>query len=425
MKDNLIWTQENIRYQGTDLYEKITAQVKLIIEKNKIPADGKSTKFPLISDAIKKHTGLNIVVSTERMFPAYNAYVYTPLIHLKNNNNFVGMYFQEDAKLNKKIDGLKSTVDIKKGMVTGYFSELKSDVHISSAIIFSGEFTPDEVAAIILHEVGHVFTMCFYINHVIRGAYLSSFASKEILGAKTDNERRVALTTLNTVTKDKRLKDLLDSGQLEDSDKLVTQVVLDHSIQEIRSETGTVNYDYRVVEQVADHFAAMHGASYALVTGLIKIHKLSGDNVSQNFTQYYLGQIALCVGALGLVAVGAAIGNPVIPIWIGTVLVISTLVSITTNEQYDGFERRIEVLRRDTIEALKDRTLDKSDKDELLDKIKSIEFYQSQLKQYPSIFSLAVYTISKKKRDLAKEIKSQSLIEELINNDLFVKSAKF
>ena len=213
-----------------------------------------------------------------------------------------------------------------------------------------------------------------------------------------------------------------------------------------RSDTGFSAYEHRSCEQVADQFAVKFGAGRDLASGLNKMLKgsysqiprsafiimeildllwLAFDAFRAGFTGAALGTMAGLGGAQtlgGLILAGVMF----IPVVILLKLAITYLTFNSVKGKYDGGKERLILIKRTIVDSLKDRDLPPGVKEkliadaELVDKLAS-DLYEDRL----GIFEwIVMNTHPSRIRDRKNELVFKD-IENLLTNDLFLRSAQF
>ena len=183
-----------------------------------------------LSDIIKHHTGLSVKIEYNNAWNDFSIEV--PIID-KNNilipSRFIGKQdnsnFIETINNSDKI--IKGTIDINNGKVTGVFSELESLLNLPDWGIFTNLLNADETAAIVLHELGHLFTFFELITRTLRTNQALSSISNALIFADSPKKREVIFATAK-----KALKiSTLDTESLSEiKDSVISETIIISSI---------------------------------------------------------------------------------------------------------------------------------------------------------------------------------------------------
>jgi len=224
-----------------------------------------------LADIIKSFTGMSVHVQFSKL-----ATHMVPLDVKANNiliNKAVRKWFTNSvgmAAINAGKGTTSILVDLEKGKITGALTEYRFTLNIGTEVM-NGKFTTGELAAIILHEVGHAFTYLEYIVRAITTNQVMEGVAKELAGTNDIKKREAILVSAKQAL---RLKDL-DAASLAacEDNKVVEYTLISSTITEPDSQSGSSIYDENSFEMLADQYAARNGAGRDLVTALDKLHK--------------------------------------------------------------------------------------------------------------------------------------------------------
>jgi len=196
----------------------------------------------------------------------------------------------------------------------------------------------------------------------------------------------------------------------------VATVLLQAEIQKSVSETGASMYDGTGFEFLSDQFATRHGGGLSLVTALDKIQRYQRNPVYRNAATFYSLEMIKTLSFFAAVAVGGP----------ATALIAILIVANNPHEStYDLPRDRAERVKRDLVEQLKNKKLDKETKQSLLDDLAAIEAVMETMTQRNGSLQLVWKVLSPTTRKELKHKEAQQTIEKLLNNDLFASAAKF
>jgi hypothetical protein len=187
--------------------------------------------------------------------------------------------------------------------------------------------------------------------------------------------------------------------------------------------SGRINtYNGNTCEQLADQFAARHGAGRELVTGLARLYDNYGVDIRMSHKVQFVADLvgsSLYAGAI-LVMLGVA---PPIGL-LFTALMAFVVFTAEPDNTYDQMKDRCVRVRNDMMEQIKKRELDKNELKILTDKVQFMDDFIHGMSSYQTLFIRFLNIVrplwaeNKRQYDLAREL------ETLVSNDLFLASAK-
>jgi hypothetical protein len=303
---------------------------------------------------------------------------------------------------------LHGTVNIKTAKVSGAFSDIKAKMYLGKAFIQGNKYSSQELAAITLHEVGHLFTYFEFITRTVRTNQVLSGLSKILDGSENQEKREVALLSAKKALK----LDKLDLSQLKDVNTKTTQVVLiDALVKETRTELGYNLFAESSWEYLCDQFSARHGAGVHLATALSKIYK-SQYNISYRSLGVYL--------AVEMIKV-ILISN----IFLLVILFLAVMFDSQDGGGYDLPSARLKRIRDQATQYLKNKQISDVERRRILDEIESIDKLLAEMTNRKQLFTYIHEFFSKRTRDERAYRKLQYELEDIAMNDLYVKAAEF
>lgn len=391
------------------LFEAITQNVKKIrAEKDYTPTSAASKE---LSAVIHRTTGLNVIVGYEESSET-NASVYLPdldrnhpiiiqgrKVHL-GNREAISLLRGSGAL---QLDG---SVDILTGKVGGIYQEVECTIVLTTGLVEDVGFSHEEVAAILLHEMGHIMTYFEYIHRTVTTNYALLAVAEEI--TQSDTQKRIQLIDATSKHFNYEADDLEGLKDAKSKD-VAYSILLTRHIRKTRSELGSNLYDRRGCEHLADQYAARMGAGSSLVTALAKFHR-------RNPSRYSTAQFVLFEGMkVALVLLSSLVINPV-------VLVLMMVAYDPTNKIYDDPEARMRRIRNELLGGMKNKALPKARR-ELLKK--DLEIVDQAIVNYDdrrSFYEFLYTTFLPGTRKQTKQMVHQQELEALANNELFSKA---
>ena len=401
--------KESIAFQNTTFFDELTLAFDEV--KNLKETDvGDSEPIYRISKIIKNHTNLNITIDAENDYPPCidipNIDRNNPLINAAQRaivNSTDGLTMIESSN-----EVLHGTVNIKTAKVSGVFSDIKAKMYLGKAFIQGNKFSSQELAAITLHEVGHLFTYFEFITRTVRTNQVLAGLSKILDGSENQEKREVALLSAKKALK----LDKLDLSQLKDVNTKTTQVVLiDALVKETRTELGYNLFAESSWEYLCDQFSARHGAGVHLATALSKIYK-SQYNISYRSLAVYLAVEMIKVILISNLA------------FLG-ILFLVVMFDSQDGGGYDLPSARLKRIRDQATQYLKNKQISDVERRRILDEIESIDKLLAEMTNRKQLFTYIHEFFSKRTRDERAYRKLQYELEDIAMNDLYVKAAEF
>ena len=401
--------KESIAFQNTTFFDELTIAFDEV--KNLKETDvGDSEPIYRISKIIKNHTNLNITIDAENDYPPCidipNIDRNNPLINAAQRaivNSTDGLTMIESSN-----EVLHGTVNIKTAKVSGVFSDIKAKMYLGKAFIQGNKYSSQELAAITLHEVGHLFTYFEFITRTVRTNQVLAGLSKILDGSENQEKREVALLSAKKALK----LDKLDLSQLKDVNTKTTQVVLiDALVKETRTELGYNLFAESSWEYLCDQFSARHGAGVHLATALSKIYK-SHYNISYRSLAVYL--------AVEMIKVILTANLAFL-----SILFLMVMFDSQDGGGYDLPSARLKRIRDQATQYLKNKQISDVERRRILDEIESIDKLLAEMTNRKQLFTYIHEFFSKRTRDERAYRKLQYELEDIAMNDLYVKAAEF
>ena len=413
--DNVV-VNESILFQvNSQLFKELILSFKALQKEAKDKISDSELVIN-ISKIIKHHTGLNVTLNIANNNPQ----VTIPMVNKNNvlvNSVIRNVVSSSDGlKIIAESKGAaKGSVNLKTGEVSGIFSEVSSTIDMPTYMFTTMQFTPEEISAIVLHEIGHLVVYYEYMSRTVSTNQALAGVSKALDKSGTVEEREAVLITAKTAL---RLKDLDAKLLAKSNNKKVAEIVIiTNIVKETVSELGCNIYDVSTWEYLADQYAARHGAGRYLATGLEKIYKSIG-NISFRSTPTYLAMEALKV----LLIISPIMLLITAESMLGLGMVLMMLDS--DNPTYDRPGERIKRIRDQIVENLKDKKLDKDDIERLNADIAAIDVILKEVDDRRQFISVLWDIVSSTSRKARNQESLQKELEDLIVNDLFVMASK-
>lgn len=383
-----------------------------------------------ISACIKHNTGLDILMDINEN--GHGPAIEIPEVNRNNPlvTNLEREYWHSAVGLQAIRDAggvVKGTVNSKTGKVSGVFTLFKSTMYMPTSLLQDKKFSDEEIAAITLHEVGHVFNYCEYISRTITTNQVLSAMSKELDKTSDLKEREVIFTNVKHALK---LKNLDVKKLSESKNKTAVELVVVTNVRlDAKSELGSDLYDMNSWEYLCDQFATRHGAGRHIVTSLDKLTKGSFNisyrgSFAYTFMESVKIVLLICAIGVGVGTFGGGIGAMKFLFSIPLTFFVALADFDTPTQVYDTPEARYNRVRGQLVEYLKDKKLSKEKSASINEDINVIDNILKDVvdrRQWLSALADAVVPFCRKNYN---QEQLQKDLENFALNDIFIQSAK-
>jgi uncharacterized protein (DUF488 family) len=403
---------ESISQQSGALFAELTKAVTFLRSDKKYTTE--SILKSEIMDIVKAYTNMSIVF---HITEGRQACIRLPDFDANHpfNRGYQQMFGAYEGVQVIQALGGKSLggVSLKEGRVYGVYENISGDVFIGNKYFNDSRYSDGQLAAIILHELGHLFTYFEFLGSVVTTVHAINCTAKTVMETEDYEKRMVAIKEAERTLG----IDVPDPEKLAAKPKairsLATQTILISRVSKrIRSETGNSVYELRSCEQLADQFAARHGAGRDLVFALDQLYRDHSDTSTMNTFEYIIVQICKTI----LVLAGLILFTIPVAMWI--------IFFNPTIKYYDDPEARVKFIRQQMTNELKDKTLSDKRRDEILADLELVDRIEDGLDDKRSLLELFWTEIIPSGISAAGQEKAMKHLEELLNNELFVQAAK-
>jgi len=412
----------------TDLQKKI---IDRVYKANRDVRD--SVEVKLLKEAIFDRLGIKVKVVINSALAAVMPF-YPTANHIFLHSFWRGhahLHLPDQYKLLKESNNKVGLVDLKKAKIGGIFSDYENTLYMNFVELFKTyNLSVQEVTAVMLHELGHVFVSCEYSDRLNSTNQILAQIAKEL----SSDKKQKNFTYLF-----KELKNYNSQITEADIEKVVNGTKIVAGLTWFQAVIGTVGqqlkntkYDETSFEQLADNFAARFQYGRPLISAL---DKLSIAHLNPAKVRGARTFSMLLNGFSFIYLTAAIIGTFTAGLFPITIIVAFLLYICMkwSGEQYqdytyDELRLRYSRVRNEYISMIKQLDLADSEiKDQIkdiLDNVQIIDSIIEDTEQYKSIFNILGNLFFKSNRDALSSIKEQQLLESLAFNDLFVKSAQ-
>ena len=357
------------------------------------------------------------------------ACVYTlPVSGYNVLNNYRGYESDRQVKVTQHFINKTGTVDLNKAVLGGIFSEYRHKLMVDIIpLMKTVGLTIPELTAVVLHELGHIFTWYEYSDRLES----VNQALKEISNTFKNNDKtkRIYLYKELATRLGKSEKTFDD---ISDSDKriIVGKRLYEEVFDSFKSQMPNSKYDETSSEYLADNFASRFGYGRHLISGLHKIHKVFASP-EVNAVERALSNIVQCVFIMAscLTTIGAIMGAFALlaPAAFYTSISLLWLYfggDADKDMTYDDLKVRYKRIRTQHIEAIKKLDLSKDELNDLIAEVTLIDEFINKATVYRGPFATLSNFLFSKNRRAIDDITLQQTLEDLMHNDLFLSAAK-
>ena len=407
---NLNIASESISFQySSSLKSNLEVELERLSKINRVTA--KDIGESKLSEVAFKTTGLNTRFDYDSKRP-WRASVVIPRLDKGNPilpatiaDRINNADFYDLVKGSDKI--LKGTIDRQTGKVGGVFSKILSPIIVGQSIVSDNKLATGEKAAILMHELGHLFVYYEYMAEAVKTTGLLAAVGSRAYRDAPYKEKIIMLHEVDAASGIKIPdKDKIAKG----SDELVSMVLIRETVNAKRSESGTDFYDTRSFEYLADQYVARHGGAVDLAKALNKVERASGGINTMRAPVYLFLEILktlyILAGTLG-----------------STIYFMYSLLLYGFGERrYDNPIDRTTRLRQQLIAQLQDETLTIEQRRSIVDDVEVIDKLLPELKARKTVIELFWDKVIPLGRRNMSVVTMQKEMEKIAFNELYRKS---
>lgn len=385
--------------------------------------DGKDAKFAELDEIVRRKTKMlaHFVVNDD---PTINAYVVPPMMDKNNPLLDRWMRMWNDQSAARSVEAWTrgkeaGWLDRKNSMVYGFFQKLPFQVTIHRGCFDSKRISAGGLAMIVLHEIGHVWSMFEAIAMVDSSCViLRDF----VRGAMAIEEPELRVRFVDKFNKENGTHIANDKTLLTDAKEPELLVLAYQDLVESgRDEFGSTIYDMRTWESLSDQFAARHGDPVELAQALSILLSNNYDDRKYfrgNFLFYFMEVLKTLFIAISLA------GNIVTLNFLNVFLITAMLSMSPFERRYDKPKERIGRLREELISRMKEKGLPKEISVRLDADVKMVDDLLKDINNNDTFFEKFWLMLSPWTRAQKRKTETLKDIQALFNNDLFVEANK-
>lgn len=426
---------ESIQFQKSDLFNELTACIAKMRDKSTVKNKNfyDTAKVKELSDIIVKYTGITFGFGDCNFGPAtyiprLDQHIFDNVENIKALQQFYSEFdLHYDLRKVLKVldtDLIDGSVSLKEAKVTGFFTKLKCWMFLPRDYLIDTTFLNEELAAIVLHEIGHVFTSFEYLDRTVTTNQALGVMLKTMDNPTGNQDKKVIFSKAKEKLNldDDAFKIIMGSNDKD----LVTLVVMNQKIEDCKSELGASVYDVVSCEFLADQFSARHGAGRYLVTGLDKLFSRGLTTASSTYISATLNSItvASCLIMMGGPIIGTALA--ILAVLGMATNAIYTASKLDTEFIYDNSLTRLNRIKHQMVQRLKDPSATPDEKKYVVQYLEEVE---PIIKKYAGdndvkFRNRIAFFFSKKHKYDFEFMSLQKDLEEMGNSNLFIMSEK-
>lgn len=334
----------------------------------------------------------------------------------------------EQEILLKRWGGKTGTIDLARAKVSGVFSEYVHRFYMNPYFIYNTtNCTPEELSAVYLHEIGHLFTYYEFASRLEKTNQVLAEMSKMIKNSEDIGKINYKYQEFMTLT-DSEERDAIT----EKTDRQVISMTLFLKyVDFVKSQLSDNKYDETSAEAAADLFSSRFGKGRDLVSALNRFESSFGVYNDEN----QLFALKLVVNTCDIIVFAAFIfstmGLTTAALVPSLLLVLTTGNYIYTSGDrfvdmtYDTLKDRYKRVRAQYINILKERIYSKEETQKVLEDIYAMDDIIKNTGEFTSIGRKLSNMIFSTNRKASNSVVAQKLLEALASNDLYVNSSEF
>jgi len=341
----------------------------------------------------------------------------------KDSQDIIYHIYKSYKGIEKSLKTEGVTIDLKKAKIGGLPSDYIVHLLVDyDNLINVNKLTSRELAAVLLHELGHAYNSIYYSYRTVKTTINLIDSLHETIRETGDAGKSLKLVYEKVLGGE---EDLSKSNQLTAAVKVSNKYMTS-----MRRMSDNDFHSYTDNEQLADDFASRFGMGQELVTSLNKImHPFSHkDRSTKEGKELHPSFIALMVlSAFAVLITLFIIAFLPLILFISLVSIVVDIIiggSDSNEITYDTERRRYIRIKNTLISRLRTSKLSKKDTTIILDQLSTIETIIDNTRDGGSIGIRLGEKITPWLKQKAAFKKLEEYTEDLINNDLYQSSSR-
>jgi len=300
---------------------------------------------------------------------------------------------------------IKGFADPSTGRIGGAFSKIMVDLHLPNKDVFTSGLTAGMIAAVILHELGHIWCYYFYFGAVVRTSSVFEYLQRNLTDELDERERIFVITTAGRAA-GMPDSDIKAATNIKSKD-VVQMVLVSNTADTIRSQLGANIYDHTTWESLADEYAVRMGAGVELATALDMIYRRGLSRSHRGWTLYLFFEVIKLI----LIAIPGL--N-----FMGVMLILMD----ASSAHHDDPEARFKRFRDQFVQGLKQPDITPDERKRFLENIDRMNALLAEVEDKRQFLSVIVEAIVPSLRRRKSTLDKIRILEGLATNELFILS---
>lgn len=435
-----------------EVVSTILQKLEAGIYKNTFDVVKNATEIDKIVDLIKKRTGIKLNFTRDKelieintgnaVVLSFSNNIFNPMIKPGTKSDYfemdimsAGKGFEESIK--EQIEKMQTTpcsVDTKTGHISGGYADLSFTIVVD----FLGlskiyKFTAAEIAATIIHEVGHIFSFLHFNNKIsiINSAIYNIYSQ----GNTDDINKKYSvvykeLKAIDDKVTEKQIEDMVKGNSITASIAYFDFIVRNTSVENLLTGLSAKNHGFNT-ETVADQFAVRMGFGDSIFGALNKctgrkfpvwLKFIAYCVLMKVIITFYCFGYSIILGLLtGLYAIIPGFAVTITAIIMAFKYISDDIQSSDNTYKYK--KERLQKIINETIDSLKN-VRDTEFKQSTIESIKIMKSIVKGLPNEHGAIAKATLMINKNARLEAGYSIQQDLLERIASNELFVKAVE-
>lgn len=366
-----------------------------------------------------KFTGMSVNFNILEGYVAPIAYITVPDLngaHSLTNDLARRRIDKKDNDVNrdalwKKTEKDFMSIDREKVKVTGLGTKVPFVIYFTDGLLT--KLTNEEVAAVLLHELGHAWTYLELLT-------VNIYTNQALLTARDTFLNGSPVSKVNLLRTMGVKGTTIEQVENFDEDTYIATVATRASqrIDDLRKDTKRTLYDRSSSEYLADQFATRMGAGLHLIKAM---DKLTTDNPT-----YYKYRMTSWSVSIAKILGAALLAGPHILVSAGVFGLLFSMYDKgrAYGGEYDTLPDKFKRIKHQLIDSLKDPNVPTELRKATLNNLDEIDKLISEKNTSIKLGRFVLWLTSSTRRDSFRYKKAQQLLEEMANNALYASAAR-
>ena len=324
------------------------------------------------------------------------------------------------------------TIDLEKGYANGVDSNIYGTILLNIPVMLDRlkDITAEELAAILLHEIGHNFVSIENTKANIDNNLTLVTTLKDVCAMNGKPLKRGLIRAYESITGN------IVPNASKVSDRDIALSLIERTAR--RNNLSTTKSHQINFESQSDLFVSRFGLGGALASAIVKWGNYTGTNTYAILNG--AGAMLTMVSIMGIVLLAGLLVQALIVIAMEVKMIIGSFMSVIamviglnfistdvkpTYEVYDKFRTRLQKIKNDSIRIIRTAKLDAKVKAFVIADIEKVsKFIDKSPRPTEGVFSWLWRKLSRGAQTLFDMKRTEELWEQLQENELYVASGK-